>query len=213
MIKLTKDEKPSVLVDNGQKWQAEFVNGRKTGNLKDSQKYRYRHPAIKEALRNETHQKCAYCESKISHVHPGEIDHILPVSMRPDLCVHWENLTLACSECNRRKSDYYSEEEPLVNPYVHEPSVHLIFYGLVVLHRDDMGYRTLKHMELSRTQLIERRQECLEQLNSLLQKWRKIQNGPTRDIIKREIMKHASDSAEFAATSRAFIRSEMGCDV
>ena len=51
MIKLTKGEKPEVLVKNSQSWKTEYVTGVKTGNLKDSQKYRYRHPRIKEALR------------------------------------------------------------------------------------------------------------------------------------------------------------------
>ena len=108
MIKLTKGDKPEVLVKNGQSWKAEYVTAVENGNLKDSQRYRYRHSSIKEAIRAETHEKCAYCESKISHIHPGETDHISPVFHRSDLCVEWDNLTLVCSECNRRKSDYYS---------------------------------------------------------------------------------------------------------
>lgn len=213
MIKLTKGDKPEVLVKNGQSWKAEYIAGMEAGNLKDTQRYRYRHPCIKEALRAETHEKCAYCESKISHIHPGETDHILPVSRRHDLCVDWDNLTLVCSECNRRKSDYYNEEEPLVNPYVDEPSDHLIFCGPMVLHRDAMGFRTTRKIELSRTQLIERKQERIEQLNMLVQQWRETPDGPTRQFLKEEIMKYAADDAEFAGTIRAFIRGEMGWEV
>ncbi|MXX15114.1 MAG: HNH endonuclease [Gemmatimonadetes bacterium] len=210
MIKLTKCDEPRVLVEKGQSWKAEYIAGVETGNLKDSQRYRYRHRDIKEALRTETHEKCAYCESKISHVHPGEIDHISPVSHRPDLCVEWNNLTLVCSECNRRKSDYYNEEEPLINPYIDEPSEHLIFFGPLVLHRDAMGFRTTKQIELSRTQLIERKQERIEQLNMLVQQWREMPNGSTRQFLWEEIMQYASDDAEFAGTIRAFISVEMG---
>ena len=210
MIKLTKCDKPRVLVEKGHSWKVEYVAGVKIGNLTDSQRYRYRHPDIKEALRAETHEKCAYCESKISHVHPGEIDHIFPVSRRPDLCVEWNNLTLVCSECNRRKSDYYNEEEPLINPYIDEPSEYLIFFGPLVLHRDAMGFRTTKQIELSRTQLIERKQERIEQLNMLVQQWREMPNGPTRQFLREEIMQYASDDAEFAGTIRAFISVEMG---
>ena len=209
MIKLTKCDEPKVLVANCQSWKAEYVTGVKTGNLTHTQRYRYRHPDIKKTLRAETHEKCAYCESKISHIHPGEIDHIFPVSRRPDLCVDWDNLTLVCSECNRRKSDYYNEDEPLINPYVDEPSEHLIFCGPLVLHQDAMGLRTTKQMELSRTQLIERKQERIEQLNMLVQHWREMSNGPTRQILREEIMKYASDDAEFAGTIRAFISVSM----
>ena len=210
MIKLTKCDEPRVLVENGQSWKVEYIAGVETGNLTDSQRYRYRHPDIKEALRTETHEKCAYCESKISHVHPGEIDHIFPISHRPDLCVEWNNLTLVCSECNRRKSDYYNEKEPLINPYVDEPSEHLFFFGPLVLHRSAMGFRTRKKIDLSRTQLFERKQERIEQLNMLVQEWRKMPNGPTRQFLREEIMQYASDDAEFAGTIRAFISVEMG---
>ena len=205
MIKLRKGGEPNVLVTNGSKWKAEYLAGVQSGALKDSQRYRYRHQSIKEALRAETQEKCVYCESKISHLHPGETDHIFPVSRRPDLCVEWHNLTLVCSECNRRKSNYYSEEEPLVNPYVHEPSDHLTFLGPLVLHRDAMGFRTTRRIGLSRTQLIERKQERIEQLNLLIQQWREMPNGPTRQFLRKEINQYADDNAEFAATARAFI--------
>ena len=213
MIKLAKGEKPEVLVKNGQSWKAEYVAGVKTGNLKDSQKYRYRHPNIKESLRTETYEKCAYCESKISHIHPGETDHIFPVSCRPDLCVDWDNLTLVCSECNRYKLDYYNEQEPLINPYIDEPSDHLTFFGPMVLHRDAMGLRTTRQIELSRIKLIERKQERIEQFNMLVQLWRETLDGPTRQFLQEEIMKYAADAAEFAGTFRAFIRGEMGWEV
>ena len=37
---------------------------------------------------DETHGKCAYCESKIKHIDYGDIEHILPKNKnaRPDLC-------------------------------------------------------------------------------------------------------------------------------
>ena len=208
MIKLVKGYEPGILANNGQRWATEYLQGLKARNLTDAQKFRYRHPNIKEALREETHDKCAYCESKISHVHPGETDHILPVSRRPDLCFSWTNLAYVCSECNRRKSDYYSETEPLVNPYVDEPSMHLNFFGPLVLHRDAKGLRTTRKIGLSRVQLMERKQERIEQLNFLVQQWRETQNGMTRQFLREEILQYVSDSAEFAATMRAFIESQ-----
>ena len=76
-----------------------------------------------------------------------------------------------------------------------------------------MGFRTTRKIELSRTQLIERKQERIEQLNMLVQKWRETPNGPTREFLQEEIMKYAADGAEFAGTFRAFIRGEMGWEV
>lgn len=205
MIKLTKNPKPEILVDKGQEWTSEYLEGHSSGSLTKTQRFRYRHRDIKEALRAETHDKCAYCESKISHIHPGETDHILPISHRPDLCVAWTNLTYVCSECNRKKSDYYDEKEPLVNPYVDDPSKHLTFFGPLVLHRDQKGLRTTRKIGLSRTQLIERKQEQIERFNFLVQQWREVEEGTTRELLWEEILKYKTDGAEFAATMKAFI--------
>ena len=208
MIKLTKACEPRVLASNREQWATEYLEAIEAGDLTDSRKFRYRHRDIKDSLRKETHDKCAYCESKISHVYPGETDHILPVSRRPELCVTWANLTYVCSECNRRKADYYSETEPLVNPYNDDPLAHLNFFGPLVLYLDAKGFRTTRQIGLSRAALIERKQERIEQLNNLILQWRQTQEGVTRHFLWQEIMRYAADDAEYAATMRAFVASQ-----
>ena len=212
MIRLTKACEPRVLTDNRENWTREYLEAIETGGMTDSRKFRYRHPDIKGSLRKETNDKCAYCESKISHVHPGETDHILPVSRRPDLCVAWSNLTYVCSECNRLKSDYYSETEPLVNPYDDDPSAHLNFFGPLVLHLDSKGLRTTRQIGLSRPALLERKQERIEEINNLILKWRETRGHATRQFLRREIMRYAADDAEYAATIRAFLLSQPDGD-
>ena len=72
MIKLTKIEEPDILKENSSKWTDEYLDCIKK-NIKPTPtiKYRYRDKSIKEQILKETHGKCAYCESKISHVCPG----------------------------------------------------------------------------------------------------------------------------------------------
>ena len=121
MIRLTKAHKPGVLGNQADAWTREYLELLEAGDeVPDSVRYRYRHPDVKEALRTEASYKCIYCESKISHVFPGETDHLAPVSERPDLYVRWENLGYVCKECNRAKGAYYSEAEPLINPFTDE---------------------------------------------------------------------------------------------
>lgn len=210
MIKLNKLDKPMALSNNAEAWRDEYLDALHNGTPTNTQRFRYRHPEIKASLRAETCDKCAYCESKISHIHPGETDHILPASKRPELYVEWENLTYVCTECNRQKSDYYSETEPLVNPYLDDPSAHLTFFGPIVLPRDSKGYRTEKQIGLSRTRLLERKQERIEQLNVLIRQWRDTPDGPTREFMKEEILEHAANEAEFAATVRTYLACELG---
>ena len=205
MIRLKKGPKPDILVQNEERWTHEYMAGLEDGDLSDTKRYRYRHTDIKNALRAETHAKCAYCESNVSHVHPGETDHIYPKRKRPDLVVAWDNLTYVCTECNRRKLDYYSKREPLVNPYVDDPSEHLMFAGPLVLHRDNKGLRTNKKVELSRAELVERRQERIEQVNMLVQKWNETADGPTKEFLRQEIVNWATSASEFSATMNAYL--------
>lgn len=61
MIKLSKVQKPQVLVDNATQWTAEYL-ACLNANQKpsDTIAHRYNHPDIKAALEEETTGKCAY---------------------------------------------------------------------------------------------------------------------------------------------------------
>jgi uncharacterized protein (TIGR02646 family) len=76
----------------------------------------YADPSVKAALRTAQHDKCAFCESKVSHVAFGDVEHFRPKAgfrqrragplKRPGyywLAYAWENLIFACEVCNRRE--------------------------------------------------------------------------------------------------------------
>src|SRR5947209_8328121 len=125
MIRLNKGPKPQILTENEAAWTATVANGEAT----PAEKARYRHPEIKEALVSETHGKCAYCESKLQHIHHGDIEHIYPKSLALEKTFEWENLTLACEICNQNKSNKDPFLEQILDPYSVEPSEHLFFAG------------------------------------------------------------------------------------
>lgn len=112
MRKIKKTPKPQVLIDHAKEWTTEYCACLNAGNKpSDTVANRYNHPEIKTALEKETHEKCAYCESKIKHISYGDIEHILPKNRdaRPNLYVEWANLTLSCEQCNRSgKRTYYN---------------------------------------------------------------------------------------------------------
>ena len=179
MIRLNKLEEPSILRNNKDDWKKEYLNALAHDGMTDTIRYRHRNPEIKEQIKKETGNKCAYCESKITHTYPGDIEHILPRSVFPDLTVDWENLTLGCGECNRRKSNYYSATEPLINPYIDNPEDHLLAAGTLILGRpgDRKGQLTELKLELNRAQLIERRHERIKSLVNLADRYAKQEDG------------------------------------
>ncbi len=61
---------------------------------------KYNHRCIKNALEEMFHKKCAYCQSDISAVTYGQIEHFRPKSEYPDLTFEWSNLLFSCDLCN-----------------------------------------------------------------------------------------------------------------
>jgi hypothetical protein len=75
----------------------------------------YSDAAVKAALRIAQHEKCGFCESKVTHVAFGDVEHFRPKAafrarqgdalIKPGyywLAYEWTNLLFACEPCNRR---------------------------------------------------------------------------------------------------------------
>lgn len=213
MIRIEKAEKPKVLEDNAVAWAQEYLGMLEAGvAVPDRVRFRYRHSDIKTTLRSESSDKCIYCESKISHVFPGETDHLAPVSERPDLYVTWENLGYVCKDCNQWKGAYYDEDEPLIDPFSVDPSEHLAFFGPVVFQQpgDLLGFRTIHRLKLCRGALLERRREMLEGLQVMIDQWSNMPEGPTRDLFKSQVVEQADRTHEYSAAAKAFLH--QSCD-
>lgn len=212
MIKLKRGAEPAILHTKAGEWTREFsAHVGPLSGMPNAQRYRYRHPDIKAAVKRDTHGKCVYCESYVGHVHPGEIGHIAPVSERPELVVSWENLAYVCTECNREKGTYYEPTLPLIDPFVDEPKDHLVFYGPMVLHRSPSarGEVTAQRLKLDRAGLIERRKERIEQLKGLVDRIAALPPGAQRSSLETVLSEELQDDKIYAATAREFIRLEL----
>lgn len=65
-----------------------------------------KHGEYRNWLRDEFSFRCVYClrrETWVTMPRDFEIDHILPVSLRPELKLDYDNLCYACGECNGTK--------------------------------------------------------------------------------------------------------------
>lgn len=111
--------------------------------------YSRNRPEIISALKEETQNTCAYCETRITG--SGNLDHIKPKSKFPELVFDWENITIACSQCNARKS----AKEISLNPFETNPADHLQFTkdGLVI-SLSEIGQEAIDILSLNRPDLI-----------------------------------------------------------
>lgn len=210
MIKLSKLKKPNVLDVNADTWTKILVDKINSGvKPTDSEKTKYRHPDVKVALIEETHGKCAYCESKLLHIHHGDVEHIYPKSLDPAKTFDWFNLTLACEVCNQLKSDSDPNMAFIIDPYNIEPAEHLNFVG-AFMHAitADYGQSTKAILKLNRAELCERRREKLEKTLSIFENiLNKKLPLPTRKAIYEDLLENEGVStSEYSAMNNAAIR-------
>ena len=209
MIKLTKGPEPEILLTHGAIWTETIVSKLAANDeLTNAEKTRYRHPQIKASLISETSGKCAYCESKVLHIHHGDVEHVVPKSLRPELTVEWDNLTLACEICNQNKSNHDPYAEHIIDPYVAEPTDHLMFAGALVLSKGSVaGTSTRTIIDLNRGELSERRKERLQALiNVYEQIMRDDLPMATRKALYQNLLQEdVSPSAPYSAMANALV--------
>jgi len=161
----------------------------------------YKHQDNKEALRESSYKKCMYCESKISHIDYGDVEHIKPKSIYPQLEFVWENLGYACTRCNRQyKHDNYDITTPFLNPFVDDPSDYIIASGSILFtkHGDERGDITISGLGLNRLDLIEKRQEKINEIDKVIKACFRTTNTILRDNALSELKKEADDNKEYS---------------
>jgi hypothetical protein len=132
----------------------------------------------------------------------------LPVSDFPQLICEWINLTLACGECNRRKGNYHSETEPLIQPYIDDPDAHLFAFGAIILERlgDAKGAFAKLKLELNRGELLERRYERIKSLNNLATAYANETAVELKALLRTELLKEMDKDKEYVMMARALVQ-------
>lgn len=208
MIRVNRIAKPSILTKNESHWKASIRNAT-TPAAREKAQNKYKHRQIKEALVQMFHDKCAYCESKITHIDYGHIEHFRPKSLREfyDKAVEWENLLLACGRCNgmEHKGVRFpnaTQGGPLIDPSVETPDQHLKFDFdpntklANVLDRTTRGRTTWQVLGLNRKELLRRRSVFVKKL------WFVAQSYTTNQEARSIIDEATQDDAEYAAFAR-----------
>ena len=173
----------------------------------------YRDPELKAHLVAEAHGKCVYCESKITHVYFGDIEHIKPKSRFPAERLNPENLALACALCNNAKSDFWEEAAPLLNPYIDDLDQEILALGYLIARRPgrNRARLTIDQLELNRQALLERRRERIELLQPLADQYILEPSSGIKDLLRSELCRQAGEDGEYAIIVRAYL--EAACDL
>ncbi len=181
---------------------------------------KYAHPRIKDALVRMFHGKCAYCESKVTVVTYGQIEHFYPKGQYIDRTFLWGNMLLSCDLCNNphHKGTRFPLDENgdplLIDPTSIVPEKHLLFSwdplaGVASVYgKDARGKETVQTFDLNgaggRKELLKSRSEYVKCLMALL---RLAEEGD--DEARSLLLDACASHAPFAAFARAHIEPNL----
>ncbi len=211
MIVLKKAAEPRILITKKVEWTQEILDIlAKDEKPTKTQKTRYNHREIKSAIVAETHGKCAYCESQITHIDHGDIEHLVPKSKVPARAFEWVNLTLACRKCNQNKGDFHggaNDHSGLVDPYIDIPEDHFLFMRELVIARPDSarGIITDSEIKISRLELVEKRRERMEFIDGLVTGYLNAPNELKPILLQDIYDKCTSPKREFTAVGTHYL--------
>jgi len=207
MRKLRKLAEPALLAQKKDAWLADFL----ADPDNSTKRYRYRKPEIKTKLLEETFDKCVYCEVKIGHNAPGQVEHKIPTSLVPHEHFTWANLTIACGECNRRKNNYYDALKPFLDPYSDDVEARVIHYGPTVgwPAGDATAETCITILELegtARRNLLNRKIEKIGEINNTVARMVNDPDPQIRDLMKQKLKRAGQRDAEYSGMIRSVLR-------
>lgn len=207
MRNIPKLPEPRILAEKKSEWKAALLAELSQINL-----HRYRDSEIKTTLRTETNDKCVYCESKIGHNCPGDIEHKIPKSILPELTFEWDNMTIACNECNRRKSQYYDINCMFLDPNIDDVESMVQHLGPIVFSRpgNKRSEVTVRILELDsangRQALFGRKMERLEHIRHLVERISSETNSTLKTFLLQELTESYDVSSEYSGMIKQYVK-------
>jgi len=205
MIKVNRPKSPEILTKKYRKWTQELLETQDSEKKKRIEK-RYNKPHIRKVLREMFHNKCAFCERKLTG--GDRIEHFRPRKLFPELTFEWTNLLLSCETCNLNKSDRFpvtSNGESAIDPSLEDPSPHLLYdYNeklkwVSIYGKNVRGKISIELVDLNRPRLREERFVFILRLKF-------VALYTQQDLQAASILHDALlDSSEFAGSVRALI--------
>ena len=136
--------------------QREIRACRRTGKTVPARCFgKYKQADIREALRKMYRGLCCYCEGRIGDVSFDHIEHRKPKSKFPKDTFNWDNLHLACQQCNTAKGNKWTGTAPILDAVLDNPIAEHLTYqasatGLRRWPISDRGTTTVEHADLDR---------------------------------------------------------------
>jgi uncharacterized protein (TIGR02646 family) len=182
MIHIDRLPKPDILIEKEIEWTENFINS----GEKRPHNSKYGHQQIRTRLYSMSSNKCFYCERKLTGV-SKEIDHFIEVSdpIGKSLAFNWDNLFLACNNCNDKLYNKDISVMQVLNPCFNtdeEIETHITFEDEFITSKNNSqkGLLTIKKFRLDTELLDLLRSKHLIQFYKLLVQIERNKNAENR---------------------------------
>ena len=191
MKNVTRPTNPPIsLANSARRWTEELLEELRKGAGADKKRLktlygRYAQPDVKSELKKMYNKLCCYCESRIENVTISHIEHRKPKSKDkfPECTFEWNNLHIACPNCNKAKSDQWDADNPILDACTNVPiSAHLSYRRFHRHPLTDRGKTTRDHAQLNRDDLLEARETIYWIAKDIIEEFNNDPNAPGADI-------------------------------
>ena len=109
------------------------------------------------------------------------------------------------------KGDEYDNNLPIINPYIENPSDFIFALGHFLYHKpaNSKGELTKRQLKLNRPELLERRQERLESISRLIDKYHSETNLTLKQAIRVEIEIEIEDDKPYSLCAKSIFEAMM----
>ena len=198
MRNVQRTNKPKILEDNESDWLKELLDefAKGTSANKKRIKYlqgKYAHDDIKAALKG-MYKFCCYCESRVRNVTVDHIEHRKPKARNkfPESTFEWDNLHLACPNCNWAKGDDWDGQNPILDAVIDSPiSDFLSYRGCHRVYLHERGKTTRDHADLNRDELVAAREEILPIIMKLIAVYNTDPAKSDAQIVPKKLEEHS----------------------
>lgn len=174
---------PEILAQKHVEWQRKFEEKLATHPKARPDNSKYGHKDILNSLFTMSYGKCFYCERTLAFENK-EIDHQIEVAIDPSKAYEWDNLYLACSNCNDKLNHAVIPIQNALDPCRDSDEIiaqNLTFNDELIQAKNgsQKGLNTIKKYKLNTELLDYHRLKVLKQLIKV-----------ATNILKRMISEH-----------------------
>ena len=173
---------PDILVQKHIEWQQKYDEKLAENPSARPDSPRYAHKQIKDRLFEMSFGKCFYCETKLTGANK-EVDHFVEVAIDHSKAYEWENLYLACSNCNDKVNHNAIPVTDALDPCRDsdteiQRNISFEAEQIYPIPESPKGLNTIKKFRLN-TELLDMKRS--KWLNKLLKKVTEIQRSMNND--------------------------------